>query len=240
VSTRSGFAVVALACVVGSSAADDEAFLPDLEHVFAPRPPAPASEVGDPLPLRLVWMDPARAASGLERLSRKEAEGLLRRMGLRVSWRNGDDREMARPGEVRVIFLDRPAKRESGAPVLGATPPTFDVSPFVWVHVPGVRLSLGLPRRPEARTDLLASRLLAVAVGRVIAHEVVHALAPAVPHGTGLMSATFTRRQLTAPSIRCDPAVGLAVQAALRGGLPVSRPDSGVIVAATAAEEERE
>jgi hypothetical protein len=239
VSTRSGFAVVVLACVVGSSAAAEEAFLLDLERVLAPRPTPPASEVGHLLPLRLVWTDPAGAGAGLERLAREEADGLLKKMGLSVSWRKGDARETARPGEVRVILLDRPASRESGAPVLGATPQTFAVSPFVWVHVPGVRLSLGLARPAGAGRDLLAMRLLAVAVGRVIAHEVVHALAPAIPHGTGLMSATLTRRQLTARSIPFDPAIGLAVKAALRGGLPVPRPDTGVVVAATAAEEER-
>jgi len=34
-----------------------------------------------------------------------------------------------------------------------------------------------------------------------VAHELAHALAPSVPHGTGLTSASLTDRQLTASSI---------------------------------------
>ena len=82
-----------------------------------------------------------------------------------------------------------------------------------------------------------ASRALAIALGRVVAHELVHALAPSVPHGTGLMSAALTTRQLTAPSIPFDPEVGLAVQAALRGDPLGPRPDTGVLAAATAAQD---
>jgi hypothetical protein len=81
-----------------------------------------------------------------------------------------------------------------------------------------------------------ASRALAIALGRVVAHEVVHALAPSVPHGTGLMSALLTCRQLTAPSIPFETEVGLAVQAALRGDPLGPSPDTGVLASATAPE----
>jgi hypothetical protein len=141
---------------------------------------------------------------------------------------------------VRVILLDRPATREHGAPVLGATPPAFAVAPYVWVHLPGLRSSLGLGPGLVVRRDARAARVLGVAVGRVIAHEVVHALAPSVPHGTGLMSASLTRRQLTAPSIPFEPEVALAVRAALRGDVPLPQPDTGVLAAATAGEEPQE
>ncbi|HYN02514.1 MAG TPA: hypothetical protein VE359_08720, partial [Vicinamibacteria bacterium] len=82
-----------------------------------------------------------------------------------------------------------------------------------------------------------ASRALAIALGRVVAHELVHALAPSVPHGTGLMSATLTTRQLRAPSIPFEPEVGLAVQAALRGDPLGPRPDTGVLAVAIAPEQ---
>jgi hypothetical protein len=75
-----------------------------------------------------------------------------------------------------------------------------------------------------------------MALGRVVAHELVHALAPSVPHGTGLMSALLTCRQLTAPSIPFEAEVGLAVRAALRGDPPGSPPDTGVLAAATGTE----
>jgi hypothetical protein len=226
----------------------EEAFPVDLERRVAPRALAPSADAAlapsaeaRTLPLlRLVWTDPSGAGSGLEPLARKEAVGLLRKMGVPVTWRRGDARELAREGELRIILLDQTVARAPGLTVLGATPAAFAVSPFVWVHLPGVRASLGLARGRRPSSEILATRWLAVAVGRVIAHEVVHAIAPAVPHGTGLMSATLTRRQLTGRSIVFDPEVALAVREALRGGLPSPRPDDGILAAATAATQERE
>jgi hypothetical protein len=186
--------------------------------------------------LRLVWLDPTGVGVGAEAVARDEARSLLRKMGATVSWRRGDTRELAVPGEVRVILLDRTADN-SGMPVLGATPPRFDVAPFVWVHVPNVRAVIGLdPRGSPVTMPPPASRALAIALGRVVAHELVHALAPSVPHGRGLMSASLTYRQLTAPSISVETEVGLAVQAALRGDPLGPRPDTGVLAAATAPE----
>jgi hypothetical protein len=228
---------VALAGLVGSAALAEEASAPDLESLLARRALAPRPQRRAlPATVRLVWADPSRAAARLEPVACAEAKGLLRKIGVPVSWRRGGPRELSRPGEVRVILLDRPATRDPGVPVLGATPPVFAVAPFVWVHLPGVRLSLGLDRGPGARMDPLQTHALAVAVGRVIAHEVVHALAPSVTHGTGLMSASLTRRQLTTGSIPVDPEVALAVQAALRGDVPLPRPDT-TLAAATAGEE---
>ena len=47
---------------------------------------------------------------------------------------------------------------------------------------------------------------IGVAVGRVLAHELVHAIAPECPHTrTGLMAARLDRRLLTAPGVGFDP-----------------------------------
>ena len=82
------------------------------------------------------------------------------------------------------------------------------------MHVRSVRAVIGLDARGPAFTMVAAaSRDLSLALGRVVAHELVHALAPSVPHGTGLMSAMLSYRQLTASSIPFDAEVGLAVQA---------------------------
>ncbi len=70
-----------------------------------------------------------------------------------------------------------------------------------------------------------------------MAHELVHALAPSVPHGTGLMSAKLTRRQLNASTLPIDPEVGLAVRAALRGEPSLPPADTDVLAAATASRE---
>jgi hypothetical protein len=72
----------------------------------------------------------------------------------------------------------------------------------------------------------------------VVAHELVHALAPSVPHGAGLMSEKLTRRQLAAARLPVDPEVGLAVRAALRGEPSLPPDDAGTLAAATATEED--
>ena len=237
-STRYAVAVVMLASTMAAAVAAEDDGPIDLEGLVESRvPPSLAGPLATSSILRLVWVDPTGVGVGVEAVARDEARSLLRKMGATVSWRRGDAGESARPGEVRVILLDRTTE-SSGKAVLGATPSHFEVAPFVWVHVPSVRAVIGLdPRRPAFAMAPPALRSLAIALGRVVAHELVHALAPSVPHGTGLMSAGLTTRQLTAPSIRFDPEVGLAVQAALRGDPLGPRPDTGVLAAAIAAQD---
>ena len=200
---------------------------------------APSAVAGE-APVPLVWVDPAGAALGLGGVSREEARSLLAKMGAAVVWQAEATDGLARPGEVRVILLDRAAERRPGTPILGATPPRFDVAPFVWVHVPSVRAVLGLPPRGSLATiEAPMVRALGVAIGRVVAHEVVHALAPQVPHGRGLMSASFNRAQLTASSISIGEDVLLSVQAALRGDPFVPRGEPGVVAAAVSVEDAR-
>ncbi len=179
---------------------------------------AAAPAHAEPPVLRLSWTDPSRAAAGLEVFVRGEAASLIEAMGVRVRWRRAASAELARADEVRVILLDRPATIDGGLLVLGATLPRFSVAPHVWIHVPSVRATLGIPAgRPLSALDVLERRVLGIALGRVVAHELVHAVAPGVPHGRGLMSASFVARALTAPSIGVDPGVGGAVRAELRG-----------------------
>ena len=236
-STRFAVAVVTLASIAAAVATADEAYLLDIESVVGARlRPAPSAPLAASPVLRLVWVDPIGIGVGAEAGARDEARSLLQKMGATVTWRRGDAGELARPGEVRVILLDRTVA-QSGKPVLGATPPRFDGAPFVWVHVRSVRAVIGLDARGPAFTMVAAaSRDLSIALGRVVAHELVHALAPSVPHGTGLMSAMLSYRQLTASSIPFDAEVGLAVRAALRGDPPGSPPETGVFAAATGTE----
>ena len=151
-STRFAVAVVTLASIVAAAATADESYLLDIESVVGARlRPAPSAPLAASPVLRLVWVDSTGVGVGTEAVARDEARSLLRRMGASISWRRGDAREMARPGEVRVILLDRTAA-SFGKAVLGATPPRFEVAPFVWVHVPSVRAVIGLDPRGSAFT----------------------------------------------------------------------------------------
>jgi hypothetical protein len=174
--------------------------------------------LGQARPLTLVWIDGAFAAAGSERAARNEATRLLGGMGVPVSWRKGEAGEDAQPGEVRVILLDRGAVDRSGSPVLGSTPSQFEGERFFWVHVPSVRGAIGLdPRRAPGLAEVRDRLLLGIALGRVIAHELVHAVAPGVPHGRGLMSPLLRRGDLTATRIVVPASLGEAFRAALAG-----------------------
>jgi hypothetical protein len=73
--------------------------------------------------------------------------------------------------------------------------------------------------------------MLAIALGRVIAHEVVHARVPSIRHSSGLMSRTLTRSQLTGGSIPFEPEVAFALQTALRGDPVFTPPGTGSQIA---------
>jgi hypothetical protein len=190
--------------------------------------------------LRIAWFDPSDVAAGSELVARAEAEALIARMGANVTWRRAASGEMTRSEEVWVILLGSGGQPVSGPLVLGATRRHHPVAPVVWVRVANVRAALGISQRPPLR-DLppIERRLFAIALGRVIAHEVVHALVPSLPHGTGLMSGSFSRRQLTGGWIPIEPEVVFALRAALRGD-PVVAPAGTQGLAAQAQVQEKD
>lgn len=172
-----------------------------------------------PQALSLVWIDSAGAAAGSERAARDESVRLLRALGVEATWRTGRADETARPGEVRVIMLDRAAVDRAGSPVLGSTPARLEGEPCFWVHVPSVRGALGLDaQRPLGPDQLRDRHLLGVAVGRVIVHETVHAVAPGIPHGAGLMAPCLKKGDLTSKTLAVSAELGEAVRAALVAG----------------------
>jgi hypothetical protein len=191
----------------------------DLEgYMTPPRSTSRLESPPLPQPLSLVWIDGCAAAAGSEIPARDETVRLLRLLGVQASWRTGRSGETAQPGEVRVVLLDRAAVDRSGAPVLGSTPAQLEGEPLFWVHVPAVRAALGLdPRRAPGAGDLRDRHLLGVALGRVIAHETVHAVAPGIPHGSGLMARLLRRGDLEAKAVAVPAELGQAFRAALAG-----------------------
>jgi hypothetical protein len=182
--------------------------------------------------VRLVWLDPADVAFGTEGFARSEVVRLLQDMGIAATWRRGEAAELSRPGEVRVIFLDRGAQREHGTPVLGATPTSFATEPYVWIHVPSVRAAAGVGgQRGGAWPDMRTARMFGIALARVIAHELVHALAPTLPHGAGLMAPRLDRAMLTATRIAVDPEVAIALRTALIVPARATGPGESVLAA---------
>jgi hypothetical protein len=188
-----------------------------------------AVRVAHGAPLRLAWVDPIEAAGRSAVGAREEAARVLSELGITTTWRRAAAGEQAREGELRVIVLGHGAMSASHASVLGSTPTRFVCSPFVWIHVPGVRAAAGL--RPAAVAELRDRYLLGIALGRVIVHEVLHALVPSVPHGEGIMKSRLSRLDLTTDPARVTPELVALVRAALAAGPDPARPVTGLLAA---------
>jgi hypothetical protein len=190
--------------------------------------------------LRLVWFDPSALAPAGESIAREEASELLGRMGVNASWRRGRTGELRRSDEVWVVLIGGSPTGKAGVLVLGATPRKRPFAPIVWARVPNVCEAVGIgPERSTATLTSAEQRLVSVALGRVIAHEVVHAIVPSLPHGTGLMSDHFQWRELAAETIPIESHVIAAVQSSLRHQPldALTRPRSQV---ASAGDEDRD
>jgi hypothetical protein len=215
--TTLGLALVGVVLVAGDASGEE------------PTPPA----------LRLAWLDVEGVAVGVDGVARSECRSVLEGAGLAVEWRRGKGGEEARRGEIRIILVDHlvmdPYARRS---IMGATPAEWRQHPVAWIHVASVRATLGFPPDfPILDLPLKARRDLGVALGRVVAHEVVHVLAPGVKHGdSGLMSTMLTRNKLISPRLSMEPRVRARVRRALFDGSVPTEAYTGVLAASSGLE----
>jgi hypothetical protein len=154
-----------------------------------------------------------------------QLDALLAGSGVRLLWRRSGPGEETARDELRVVFLGAPGRgAHAGHPILAASGPTGP-APTVWVYMPTVRAALGLPRATRFES-FLAQRAMGVALGRVLAHELVHLLAPQVPHGTGVMAPRFRLTELGRGAMALDGTCARALLVAARaweerGGPPL-------------------
>lgn len=149
-----------------------------------------------------------------------EADAIFAEAGVELGWRSARLGTVFGEGagrEIPVILVDKPRNPKAVRPdVLGLVPK--DARTAVWVFLDHVRRAAGIRNGDDSRT---ASRTLAVATGRVVAHELVHALVPALRHTKyGLMSSSLDPIALSGPR---RPALGDCVsplRAALAPALP--------------------
>lgn len=146
-----------------------------------------------------------------------ETRAIFGEMGVEVTWRQGGLGTTYGNGdslEIPIIVLQVPPKGIANkANVLGLVPRKATGSKAVWIFAENIRRalapsSLGFPSE--------TARGLGVAAGRVVAHEVVHALAPGLPHSKeGLMRHSLSRLALIGPARAVPDRCVTAVQAAL-------------------------
>jgi hypothetical protein len=177
---------------------------------------APSTE-GETVRLRAAGFGLARISPLTVKVMTLELDRLLAVAGVRVEWRWVTPGTQTAPDEFCVVFLDSPGRGAAAEqPVLGTTVTGDSASPpLIWIYWRNVVHTLGL--RDDSPLDtFFVKRSLGVALGRVVAHEVVHALAPEVPHGTGLMAAGILPGALRRPRLALDEESAATLNAAAR------------------------
>ena len=172
-----------------------------------------------PLLVRLAWTEPVGAMAGGWLLAAQETSRVLARLGLQAESRAAPVSEPLTSDEIRVVLVPGfPPRRESGRTTIGAASSRASI-PTIWVGLDGIAAVLGAstPIRPLSAPPEVVLRLDRL-LGRVVAHEVVHLLAPTVPHGRGLMSGCLDVNEFLQPNMRIDPEVAVLVHMAVDAG----------------------
>jgi len=154
--------------------------------------------------LRLVWVDPTSAAPFAYDGMGREVRSILRAAGVDVVWDKGTTGPLA-TGEMAVILLHgEPARVGLRQHVMGCVA-KGDGRSTLWVSLTTVARTIGLDARSRTAWSGRERLQVATALGRVVAHEIVHALAPQLPHATqGLLSATLSRSHLVHQRLLLD------------------------------------
>jgi hypothetical protein len=175
---------------------------------------APAADV------RLVWVDVAGVARLFFPEARQEIVALLERVGLRATVREGDVRGISDGSELTVVVLPGlPPGAHLNARVMGATHRTPEGVRAIWVYASVVGATLGLDARSGGFWSLAQRRQFGTALGRVVVHEVVHALAPQRPHDReGIMAERLGRAQLLQGRLDLQGPTARALRDSVKGG----------------------
>jgi hypothetical protein len=146
--------------------------------------------------LRLVWVDPTSAAPFAYAGMNQEVRSILGAAGVDVVWDKRAAGALA-TGEMAVIVLNAESARVGLRPHVMGCVGKGDRRSALWVNLSTVARVLGLDARSHVTWSGRERLQVATALGRVVAHEVVHVVAPQLPHATrGLLSATLNRYHL--------------------------------------------
>lgn len=180
--------------------------------------PVDAEKDGEPvgssshsLSLTLIWYDAYKLLPHCFETMSEEVQRIYDDLGVAVRWQKGrmdePDEEAARDPLKLNVMLHPGSASGWGLKdnVMGVATHREGTKGSVYVFFPEVASALGLDRRIDALDGPQAMYELARALGRVVAHEVVHVLAPERPHtANGLMKRRLGRRLLLRRSVHLD------------------------------------
>lgn len=150
-----------------------------------------------------VWVDVANVVPSAYATASEEAASILARAGLNCVFRRGNPESSIVADEFFVILLPRAhGSRTPGRLVMGSVKVPCgrpDDEHAVRVYVEPILEVLSL------RSADQDGPRVARAIGRVIAHEVIHIAAPLLGHSKrGLMAAALTAKELVGPRVQID------------------------------------
>jgi hypothetical protein len=177
--------------------------------------PAAARERECAVETRLQWLDVSDLAPFAYRAMAAEAKEILAEHGVCADLARASTGSVRTDGEIGVILLPSMGGSGVGRHVMGATRKGAARHATVWVYFDEVASALGLAGRPPDSWTPIERAGFGRALGRVAAHEVVHALLPQRPHDRlGLMAPSLGRRELTASALYTHPGLRADVRRA--------------------------
>lgn len=144
-----------------------------------------------------------------------ETSAIFEQMGVDIGWRRGRLGTVHGAGSVReipiILLKEPPGRLRDQRDVLGLIHKNQPAA--IWVFVENVKLAIGVTTQGPSP----AGSRLAIAVGRVVAHEMVHSLAPELGHTrNGLMRHALDRQALVGQPRPSHAECAGAVRAALK------------------------
>lgn len=169
--------------------------------------PANTSFAQDVPVLRLALFDTVGLAANVTAETRHRVEDTFEQIGVVIEWYEpssvSEADDAAAPYYLKVILFDREAAAMGHpADAMGISFHTDLLPDTVWLFDPVIRRVLeGSSRRRRPLNSLELGR----AYGRVLAHEVIHAVANDMRHAdSGIMAPTQNRKLLLVPSTALD------------------------------------
>lgn len=184
---------------------------------------AAASSAEDRRTLELVWLDHQGLFPDFERV-RSEADAIFHDLGVAVSWGVATDPRPSTAERVRIQIVLMPSEPSTW----GLSPKAMGVvllpdrsqQSSVFVFYRPLLRNLGLGKNGDSMLRPSERRDVARALGRVVVHEVIHAVAPNLSHSDeGLMHGALLAGALSKRKI----GVGARTRNAFLLGLETAR-----------------
>jgi hypothetical protein len=181
--------------------------------------PAAGADLAESAPrLRLVWIDVLGSAPYAFQSAARETSAILADAGVQAAWTLGDASTVSTEDELKIVLMPG-ATNGARLPehVMGGTRRGAQ-SHTTWLYLSNVLWALGLQDKHARRLSVQEEEQVARALGRVAAHEIVHAVAPDLRHSAhGLMAEKLGRAYLIRDTVTLAPAERSAFRAAAQG-----------------------